>query len=534
MKKMIRRFMAAITTAALFTVSFVQAMPASAATMHSIYYSAGDVDNMVSSSTFTFAVPEGGSFEYCAASRFSRKGYKISSWYVQETGQTVGVTQPSFMPAYDLHVTANWEPVTYNICLAGVGGVTAAGENNIYVDGTYGTSINLPSNPFTKDGYTFAGWEYNNVRYAEGEAFEVPAVISGGRVVLAAAWNKGEAAVTQAPAEEIITTTTTTTTEITTQAPETTEAPDGTVKYFYPNASFGGANESFKLYISDILGRYDSLESIEFTFYTDNEKFGNVSVGFATMLTNGETYQKNFAEYANDDTFTMTLDKDICSQLSYGRFFQFMCWQSDSFPFQLSKVKTIVKENAFTTTTEEEEEEEETTTTTTTTTTEATTEETTTTTTTTEATTEETTTTTTTTTEATTEETTTTTTTTEEATETTTEETTTTTTTETTPEITSETTTEVITEDDQPTAEDQLKEMIDKLIEEFIRASLKGDADLDGVVSLTDIIVVSKNNISSVAYPFINAIAAANADMNGDKQINGIDASALIEFNLGK
>ena len=76
--------------------------------------------------------------------------------------------------------------------------------------------------------------------------------------------------------------------------------------------------------------------------------------------------------------------------------------------------------------------------------------------------------------------------------------------------------------------------MIDELIEEFIRASLKGDADLDGVVSLTDIIVVSKNNISSVAYPFINAIAAANADMNGDKQINGIDASALIEFNLGK
>ena len=47
------------------------------------------------------------------------------------------------------------------------------------------------------------------------------------RVVLAAAWNKGEAAVTQAPAEEITTTTTTTTTtEITTQAPETTEAPD--------------------------------------------------------------------------------------------------------------------------------------------------------------------------------------------------------------------------------------------------------------------------------------------------------------------
>ena len=511
MRKITRKFMAIITMLSIFAVTFVQALPASAATMHSIYYTAGDVDNMVSASTFTFAVPEGCSFEYCAASRFSRKGYKITSWYVQETGETVGLTQPSFMPTYDLHVTANWEPVTYNICLAGVGGVTAAGEENIYVDGTYGTTIDLPYNPFTKDGYTFAGWEYNGTRYAEGSAFEVPAVISGGRIVLAAAWNKVEAVVTETPVQEITTTTTTTTA----MAEATTEAPaeEGMkVNYFYPDKTFGSVNDSFKIYISDILGRYDSLESVEFTFETDEEKLGSVSVGFATQLSNGETYQQNFAEYVNEDVFTMTIDKDICSQLSYGRFFQFVCWHSDSLPLELYKVKTVVKENAYTTTTEEEEEEEITTTTTT------------------EITTEETTTTTTTTTEATTEETTTTTTTTTEA---TTEETTTTTTTT---EITTEeiTTTETTTEETQPTTEEKIEEAINDIVQEYINMTMKGDADLDGEVSLTDVIVVSKNIVNKASYPFKSYTAFANADMNGDYEVNGIDTSALIEFNLGK
>ena len=63
--------------------------------------------------------------------------------------------------------------------------------------------------------------------------------------------------------------------------------------------------------------------------------------------------------------------------------------------------------------------------------------------------------------------------------------------------------------------------------------SLKGDADVNGEVSLSDIVVVSKYCLNRNAYPFRNETAKANADMNSDKKISGLDTSALIELNLG-
>jgi hypothetical protein len=63
---------------------------------------------------------------------------------------------------------------------------------------------------------------------------------------------------------------------------------------------------------------------------------------------------------------------------------------------------------------------------------------------------------------------------------------------------------------------------------------MKGDADLNGEVSLTDVVVVSKNNLSDEAYPLANDTAYENADMNNDSKVNGLDASALIENQLGK
>jgi hypothetical protein len=63
-------------------------------------------------------------------------------------------------------------------------------------------------------------------------------------------------------------------------------------------------------------------------------------------------------------------------------------------------------------------------------------------------------------------------------------------------------------------------------------ATLKGDADLNGEVSLTDIVVVSKNTLSDEAYPLKNDIAFANADMNDDTKVDAVDTSALIEDQL--
>ena len=65
------------------------------------------------------------------------------------------------------------------------------------------------------------------------------------------------------------------------------------------------------------------------------------------------------------------------------------------------------------------------------------------------------------------------------------------------------------------------------------KPTLIGDADLNGEVSLSDIITVSKCVISDTVYPLINLTAEANADMNGNGSVDCIDLSILIEVNLG-
>ena len=65
-------------------------------------------------------------------------------------------------------------------------------------------------------------------------------------------------------------------------------------------------------------------------------------------------------------------------------------------------------------------------------------------------------------------------------------------------------------------------------------ATLKGDADLNGDVDLADLTTVAKYNLNNELYPLENETAFANADMNSDGEVNGVDTSALIEKQLGK
>ena len=69
---------------------------------------------------------------------------------------------------------------------------------------------------------------------------------------------------------------------------------------------------------------------------------------------------------------------------------------------------------------------------------------------------------------------------------------------------------------------------------ETAEPTLKGDANLDGMVDLADLTTVAKYNLSNEAYPLANDTAYANADMNSDGEVNGVDTSALIENQLGK
>ena len=87
----------------------------------------------------------------------------------------------------------------------------------------------------------------------------------------------------------------------------------------------------------------------------------------------------------------------------------------------------------------------------------------------------------------------------------------------------------------EPTTEKENMSKAAKLLNAIkTKATLKGDADVNGEVSLTDVVAVSKYNLSDTAYPLANETAYVNADINEDKDIDGLDASALIENQLGK
>jgi hypothetical protein len=62
---------------------------------------------------------------------------------------------------------------------------------------------------------------------------------------------------------------------------------------------------------------------------------------------------------------------------------------------------------------------------------------------------------------------------------------------------------------------------------------LYGDVNLDGGVSISDIVVLSKHNVSNAIYPLANETAEENADCLWDGVLDSGDVSVLIEYNIG-
>ncbi len=452
-KSTVKKSISVITALMFIFTLVISAFPVGAVTYtyYTLTYEAGDYSDVVGSSSVSFERIEGVSFDVAATSRFSRKGYKIVSWTVKSTGEVVAASSQYTMPSHDITFVANWSPVTYDITLAGVGGTTSDGSANTTIKGTCGETIILPESPFTKSGYTFAGWKYSGVTYNAGDEFVVPGVLTGSKIVISAVWKSGSAVTTTATTAA--TTTTTTTTTITTPAqtensdslvslPDNIQTKNYTVNKLL-NSDNNSNNNSYKIYLYKLIKTNYTVYKVEFNFSADCEDIGTVSMSIGTNLKDDSWYQKDLGEEVKGNKLTVDFgDVSICNNLKYTSSFQVGYWYGvndltlDSITILYTQPETVTTTSTTAATT-----------TTTTTTTEVTTtsETTTETTTTTEVTTSETTTETTTTTEMTTSETTTETTTTTEVTtsETTTETTATTemTTSETTTETTKATTT---------------------------------------------------------------------------------------------
>lgn len=217
MKKTVKR-MAAIATTVITMATMLTGITANAAvTYKTLTYQTGNVDGIVGSTEVSFEKVINTTFDAAAASRFSRKGYTVASWNVPSTGETVALGAQYKMPSNDITFVANWKEAEYAVSFAGKGGKTADGKATTADKATFGTAMTLPECQFIYNGYTFAGWKYDNKMYNAGEEFEVPALLSGSKIVFSAVWEEESAVVTTEPTEAV------TTTEETTIFVETSE-----------------------------------------------------------------------------------------------------------------------------------------------------------------------------------------------------------------------------------------------------------------------------------------------------------------------
>ncbi len=366
----------AVISSIVMVMSMVLSMSASvtAATYYTLTYSAGDVDNIVGSTEINYQRAANTLFDVASSTRFSRKGYYLASWYIPSTGDTVGVSSQYTMPSRDITFVANWKPQTYAVTFTGKGGKTANGSANFYVDGTYGTPMTLPENQFIYDGYTFAGWKYDGIVYNEGDTFEIPAILSTAKVVLAATWTTAQSTpVTTITTATTTTTTTTIATTTSTNAPSNGTSSETIVKTYEINGEVNySSNKVCNIDLNEILkdGQIQSLV-INFSSHTSSN-IGTV-IGAVSATSAGKLYQMDLGSSFDAPEYALNFgDTEVCQNLESGNL-SFNYWWGSTSTIYVDSVtatlipseKSVMPETTITTTTTMPE----TTTTTTTTTT---------------------------------------------------------------------------------------------------------------------------------------------------------------------
>ncbi|MDE5946253.1 MAG: InlB B-repeat-containing protein [Oscillospiraceae bacterium] len=152
--------------------------------IHNIYYESGDVDNLIGGTSITFEKTATQSFELADNTRLARKGYNLVGWKSDVDGQEYLTNATFTMPDSDVHFTAVWKPISYNVKFS------ASTKESVKVKASYGESLIVPECEFTKDGYVFGGWTYKGKTYDAGDRFEIPALLRGETITFGCKWIK--------------------------------------------------------------------------------------------------------------------------------------------------------------------------------------------------------------------------------------------------------------------------------------------------------------------------------------------------------
>ncbi|GAB6391694.1 MAG: InlB B-repeat-containing protein [Treponematales bacterium] len=134
-------------------------------------------------------VTNGGTYGELAT--VSRTGYTISGWYTEREGGVKITSSTTVSRTADQTLYAQWKAITYTIAYNGnsnIGGTAPTSQTK-----TYGTSLTLRSNTYTRAGYTFAGWntaaDGSGTTYASGATLSTDlSTTASATVTLYAKW----------------------------------------------------------------------------------------------------------------------------------------------------------------------------------------------------------------------------------------------------------------------------------------------------------------------------------------------------------
>lgn len=151
---------------------------------HILTYLAGDVDGIIGATKAVFDLREGGKKELAESNRFARIGYNIIGWHCDYDGLDYKVLQSYTMPDADVNFYAIWEPINYNV----VFNPKVTGVASIKIRGLTKTTIICPEVNCVNEGYTFAGWKYEDKIYMPGDEFLIEGAMPGLGILLKGTW----------------------------------------------------------------------------------------------------------------------------------------------------------------------------------------------------------------------------------------------------------------------------------------------------------------------------------------------------------
>jgi uncharacterized repeat protein (TIGR02543 family) len=122
----------------------------------------------------------GGTFSTAVSSGFTRSGFAFAGW---SDGTNIFAANSTYtVGGADVVLTAQWTAVSYSVTFLSNGATsgTAPTQANL----TAGQTFTTPTNPFTKTGFNFAGWNDGTNSYAPSATYTMTAA----NTVLVAQW----------------------------------------------------------------------------------------------------------------------------------------------------------------------------------------------------------------------------------------------------------------------------------------------------------------------------------------------------------